>query len=153
MTVVRVTCSIQDGSLGQKKIKQLEAVMKSTYQAHFGADNRLVFIWLRIPYEQSYLAGELSTASTVQMPVVDGLPAEQRHPFMSEICAKWQHITGCNKNEIILVSSDMSHVNAFYDAMNARFKASKSKQTQAKMMLNLMTGYVQKGYLNTTVNL
>lgn len=153
MAVVRVTCSIQEGSLGQKKIKQLESVMKSTYQAHFGTNHRLVFIWLSIPYEQSYLAGELSTASTVQMPVADGLPADQRHPFMSEICAKWQHITGCNKNEIILVSSDMSHVSAFYDAMNARFKSSQKNQIQAKMMLSLATGYLQKGYLNTSVNL
>ncbi|MFC3150071.1 hypothetical protein ACFOEK_03445 [Litoribrevibacter euphylliae] len=153
MKVVRVMCSIQEGSLGQKKIKQLESVMKSTYQAHFGAQYRLVFIWLNIPYEQSYLAGELSTASTVQMPVEDGLPPEQRHPFMSEICAKWQHITGCNKNEIILASSDMTHVNAFYDAMDARFNPALRRKTKRKMLMSLLKGYLRKGYLNTSVNL
>ncbi|MEE2764673.1 MAG: hypothetical protein VYA91_14400 [Pseudomonadota bacterium] len=153
MTIIRVTCSIQEGSIGRNKIKQLESVITSTYQAHFGSNNKLVFFWLNIPYEQSYLAGKLSTASTVQIPVKDGTPNEKRHPFMSEVCAKWQHVTGCNKNEIILAASDMSQSKAFTDSMATRFDKSVRTKTQLKMLLGFIGGKLKKGYLNSSVNL
>lgn len=153
MKVIKVTCNIQEGSIGYSKIKQLESVISSTYQAHFGAHYRLVFFWLNIPYEQSYLAGKLSTASTVQVPVEDGTPDEKRHPFMSEICAKWMRITGCNKDEIILVSSDLSHAQAFMDSMANRFKKSERSKTQLKILARLISGRIKKGYFNTSINI
>ncbi|REL30819.1 hypothetical protein [Thalassotalea euphylliae] len=153
MKTVRVICSIQEGSLGYNNIKQLEAVISSTYKAHFGADYRLVFAWLDLPYRQSYIAGKLSCASTVQLPVEDGMPADKRHPFMSEICAKWQHITGCSKNEIILVSPDMSEYERMHEAFDARVDEKVRKKTKLRMMLRLIVGYFKKGYLTTSTDL
>lgn len=153
MNIIPVTCSIQEGSIGHNKIKQLESVIASTYQTHFGLENKLIFLWLNIPYEQSYLAGKLSTASTVQIPVNNGMPNETRHPFMSEVCAKWQHVTGCSKNEIILVAPDMSHSKAFAKSVASRFRKSLRAKTQVKMLLGFVTGRARKGYLNSSVNL
>ncbi|GAA3555489.1 MULTISPECIES: hypothetical protein [Marinobacter] len=153
MNIIPVTCSIQDGSIGHNKIKQLESVITSTYQTHFGSGNKLVFFWLKIPYEQSYLAGKLSTASTVQIPVKNGMPNEMRHPFMAEVCAKWQHVTGCSKNEIILAVSDMSQSKAFTKSMATRFEKSARTKTQIKILTGLIAGKIKKGYLNSSVNL
>lgn len=153
MNIIQVTCTIQEGSIGDNKIKQLESVIMSTYQAHFGSHHKLVFFWLTIPYEQSFLAGKRSTASTVQIPVEDGMPDEKRHPFMSEVCAKWQHVTACNKNEIILAASDLSHSKAFKASMSSRFKKSVRSKTLMKMLLSLIGGRFKKGYFNSSVNL
>lgn len=150
---VLVTCTIQEGSIGYNKIKQLESVISGTYKAHFGAQHRLIFFWLNIPFGQSYIAGKLSTASTVSLPVADATPNNSvRHPFMSEICAKWQHITGCNKNEIILASNDMSHAKDFQAAMAKRFAAPVRAKSQSKLLLSMLKGYLKKGYLTTSVN-
>lgn len=152
MGKIRVICSIQDGSIGYKKIKQLESVLQSTYQSHFGLDNKLVCFWLKIPFEQAYLAGELSTASTVQLPVAEGTSNEKRHPFMSEVCAKWQHITGCNKDEIILVCPDSSAFTDFQNAMSVRYSDIATKM-KIKMLFRLFWGRLKSGYFNTTVNM
>jgi len=153
MKTVRVICNIQEDSIGYNKIKQLESIITSSYQTHFGDDYKLRFFWLSIPYGQSYLAGKVSTASTVQIPVEDGMPDDKRHPFMSEVCAKWMQITHCSKDEIILASSDMTQAKAFLDSMNSRFKKSKSMKTQVKIILSMIGGRVMKGYFNTSVNL
>lgn len=153
MSRIRVSCMIHEGSIGTTKIKQLESVLASTYQAHFGTDKKLVFLWLTIPHGQAYIAGKLSTASTVSIPVADGLPADKRHPFMSEVCAKWQHITNCSKNEIILVSSDMAESTKFQEKLMSRVAESARVKTQAKMLLSMGKGYFSKGYLNTSINL
>lgn len=153
MKIVKVTCNIQEGSLGFKKIKQLESVITSTYQAHFGTDYKLAFMWLSIPYGQSYIAGKLSTTSTVQVPVEDGMPNEKRHPFMSEVCAKWQHITGCSKDEIILVSSDMSHSKAFLNSVVGRINKDVRTKANIKMLAGMVAGKITKGYLTNSVNL
>lgn len=153
MKIVKVTCNIQEGSLGYKKIKQLESVIASTYQAHFGTDYRLAFMWLKIPFGQSYLAGELSTASTVQIPVEDGTTNDVRHPFMSEVCAKWQHITGCNKNEIILACSDMSQSKAFLDSMFGRINKDVRGKTKLKLLAGMVGGRIKNGYFSSSVNL
>lgn len=153
MKIIQVTCNIQEGSIGYDKIKQLEAIISSTYKTHFGAEYRLVFFWLNLPYQQSYIAGKLSTASSVQIPVQDGLANSKRHPFMSEICAKWMHITGCSKDEIILVSSDKTQAKAFMDSMSSRFKPSVRKRTQFKILFRLCLGRLKKGYFTTSVNL
>lgn len=152
MKRIRAMCSIQEGSLGYEKIKQLESVMESTYQSHFGSEHKLTFFWIKVPFEQAYLAGELSTASSVQIPVEDGLNNDKRHQFMSEICAKWQHISGCNNNEIILVCPDHAAFDAFQDAMSARFKGS-GKLAKLKILLKLLLGRFRDGYLNTSVNI
>lgn len=152
MARLRITCSIQQGSIGYNKIKQLESVIASTYQAHFGTRYQCRFFWLDLPYQQAYLAGEQSNASTVQIPVPDNTSNDIRHPFMSEICAKWQHITGCNKNEIILVAPDMSHFNEFHQAMQRRFEPSTAKASQLKLLTRFVIGRFKKGYFNTSVN-
>lgn len=152
MKKIRVMCSIQRGSLGFEKIKQLESVLESTYQAHFGADYKITCFWIKVPYEQAYLAGRLSTASTVQVPVENGTRNEVRHPFMAEICAKWQHITGCSKDEIILVCPDQNSFQAFQDAMSHRFKGS-GKLPKIKMICKFLLGRFRDGYLNTSVNI
>ena len=152
MKKIRAMCSIQDGSIGYKKIKQLESVLQSTYQSHFGMDNKIVFFWIKIPFEQAYLAGELSTASTVQIPVEDGTSNEKRHPFMSEVCVKWQHITGCNKDEIILVCPDNSAFTDFQNAMSVRH-AEVATKVKLKMLFKFILGRLKSGYFNTTVNM
>lgn len=152
MKKIRAMCSIQQGSLGYEKIKQLESVMESTYQSHFGSQHKLTFFWIKVPFEQAYLAGELSTASTVQIPVEDGLSNDKRHTFMSEICAKWQHISGCSKDEIILVCPDHLAFEAFQNAMSVRFKGS-GKSAKLKMLFKLLLGRIRDGYLNTSVNI
>ncbi len=149
---VRIPCMIQEGSLGKKAIKQLESMIKSTYQTHFGVDYKLIFLWMTIPKGQAYLAGKVSTASTVQLPVEDGMPTNKRHPFMFEVCTKWQSITGCSKNEIILNSPDFTPADEHFQSLQARFDDSKKKWTQAKLMGRLLLGYARKGYLTTDVN-
>ena len=153
MKIVRVTLNIQEGSIGYNKIKQLESVIASTYQAHFGSDYKLTFFWLNIPFEQAYLAGKISTASTVQIPVEDGTPDDKRHPFMSEICAKWQHITACSKDEIILVSPDMTESKAFLESMMGRINKDVRTKTKLKMLAGFVGGRLKKGYLNSSINL
>lgn len=149
---IRVLGMIHEGSLGKKAIKQLESVIRSTYHAHFGVDYKLLFVWMSLPKGQAYLAGKPSTASTIQIPVDDGMPSEKRHPFMSEICSKWQYITGCNKNEIILNSSDASQAQAHFEATTERLNESSKKWTQVKLLGRLTSGYLTKGYLNTHIN-
>lgn len=152
MKTVRVASFIQEGSLGYNKIKQLESVITSTYHAHFGTDHRLVFVWVDLPYEHAYLAGKLSTTSTVTMTVEDGTTTDKRHPFMSEVCAKWQHITGCHKNELILNVTDESKSKEFMKVIfNERFNKSARTKTKLKLLATLLTGRVTKGYLNASV--
>ena len=151
MARVRITCSIQQGSIGYNKIKKLESVIASTYQAHFGTNFKCSFFWIDLPYQQAYLAGK--HASTVQVAVPNNTPSDIRHPFMSEICAKWQHITGCSKDEIILVSPDFDHFEQFHLAMQRRFAPEQAKKAQLKMLGKFFLGRFKKGYLNTSVNL
>lgn len=153
MARVRITCSIQQGSIGYNKIKQLESVIASTYQAHFGTHYQCAFFWIDLPYQQAFLAGKQSSASTAQVPVPNNTPNDIRHPFMSEVCAKWQHITGCSKDEIILVSPDMDHFDQFHLAMQRRFAPDTAKKAQLKMIAKFFLGRIKKGYLNTSVNL
>ena len=47
MKIIQVTCNIQEGSIGYDKIKQLEAIISSTYKTHFGAELR------KEPHEES----------------------------------------------------------------------------------------------------
>lgn len=150
--VVRILSMIHEGSIGKNKIKELESMIKGTYAEHFSLDAKLVFLWMTIPNGQAYLAGKPSTASTLQIPVEDGLSNDQRHPFMHDICLKWMDITGCNKNEIILNSPDFSEADAQLERFNSKFKPSSKKLTIAKMFGSLVVGKVQKGYLTTSVN-
>ena len=150
---VRVMCAIHEGSIGTNKIKQLESVIASTYQAHFGANHKLTFVWMTIPDGQAYLAAQPSNASTLQAPVKDGLPAKERHAFMSEICAKWMHIVGCSKDEIILVAADFIEFEAFSNVMVNRIDKKSRKKTLAKMFFNMLKGKLSKGYLTTSINL
>ena len=153
MKVIRVMCTIQEGSLGYTKIKQLESSLKDIYKKHFGSGYKLVFMWLNLPYGQAYLAGKLSTASSVQLPVKDGMPSSKRHPFMSEVCQKWQDITGCTKDQIILASSDFKESDKFQQGLVNRFKPSKRKSTMLKMLLSFIKGRFKKGYYNTSITL
>ena len=153
MKTIRVMCTIQEGSLGYTKIKQLESSIKTIYQKHFGPDYKLVFMWLTLPCGQAYLAGKLSAASSVQLPVQDGLPASRRHPFMSEVCAQWQEITGCTQDQIILASSDFKESEKFQRGLINRFKPSKRKSTMLKMLMSFIIGRFKKGYYNTSTNL
>ncbi|BFM17829.1 hypothetical protein R50073_40120 [Maricurvus nonylphenolicus] len=150
---VRVPCLIHEGSLGRKTIKQLESMIKGIYQTHFGVDYKLVFMWMTLPKGQAYLAGKISTASTVMVAVEDGLPANKRHPFMLEICDKWQYITGCNKNEIILNSPDFSVADESLNITQSKFDESKKTWAQAKIMSRLLLGRISKGYFTTDINL
>lgn len=153
MKNIRVTCFIQQGAFGDSKILKLESVLTSVYQGHFGRDFKLTFCWISIPYEQSYIAGELSNASTVQMPVEDGTPDPLRHEFMREVCDKWQKITHCSKDEIILVSPNMAKFKAFDNKLMNRFAKSSRRSTKLKMVARMLAGKLKKGYLNTSVNL
>lgn len=152
MAVFRIICSVQEGALDSKTIKQLQATITSTYKAHFGSDFRPIFFWLRIPAGQAYIAGKPSTTSTIQIPVDDNMPDNKRHPFMHEVCVKWQHITGCSKNEIIVNSSDMSQFTQFHQAMEQRFSPEKRKKAKFSMLVRFLFGYLKNGYLNTSVN-
>lgn len=152
MKKTQAICSIMDGSLGYRKIKQLEKMVESTYQYHFGSSHKITLFWISVPYEQAYLAGELSTASTLQVPVENGVSNERRHRFMSEICSKWQQISGCSKNEIIFVCPDASAFKEFQDAMSVRFGKRKAF-TKARIMLQLVVGRLRNGYFSTSVNI
>ncbi|CAM3850851.1 hypothetical protein [Parendozoicomonas haliclonae] len=153
MKVIRVMCSIQEGAIGKTNIKRLEATIPKIYHKHFGAGYKLVFMWLTIPYGQAWLAGKRSTASSIQLPVEDGLPSDRRHPFMAEVCAHWQEITGCNKDEIILASTDFSHYEEFQQVMLQRFPANKQKVVMLKMLMGFGKGWLKKGYLNNSITL
>nr|WP_143023943.1 hypothetical protein [Pseudomonas benzenivorans] len=153
MKIIPVPCFIQEGSLGSRKIKQLEASISVLYKKHFGRKHVVVFAWLSIPFGQSYLGGNFSNASTVQIPVEDNLPSEKRHSFMREVCTAWQDVTGCSKNEIILVSSDRSDFKKTQAAMMSRFAQSSSRKAKLKMLAGLVRGFISRGYLNSSVNL
>lgn len=152
MKIILVPCFIQEGSLGSSTIKKLEVTISALYKKHFGPKYVVVFAWFSIPFGQSYLAGNYSNASTVQIPVEDNLSSDKRHSFMKEVCAAWLEFTGCGKNEIILVSSDHSGFKKTQAAMMSRFAQSSSRKEKLKMLAGLVRGYFSRGYLSSSVN-
>ena len=152
MKIIPVPCFIQDGSLGSSTIKKLEVSISDLYKKHFGQKHVVVFVWFSIPFGQSYLAGKFSNASTVQIPVEDNLLSDKRHNFMKEVCEVWLEVTGCGKNEIILVSSDQSGFKKTQAAMMSRFAQSSSRKEKLKILAGLVRGYISRGYLSSSVN-
>lgn len=150
--IVRVMCMVHQDSITPKNIKKLQVMMRDRYQEHFGNGSRLIFVWLTLPEGQAYIAGELSTASTVQMPVEDHLIDERRHRFMGEVCSRWQSITDCNKNEIILTCPDSTDAKSHFTAVTQRINSSKRGITQLKVLMKMLLNYFKKGYLNTSIN-
>ncbi|MEH6345081.1 MAG: hypothetical protein V7785_08355 [Bermanella sp.] len=149
---VRVMCTIQENAIQKKSIKELEQILKSIYQGHFGSQCHLNFIWLTMPFGQSFLAGENSTSSTVQIPVADGLAPELRHAFMSEVCTQWQRISGCSKNEIILACPDDSYALRYFEKVDERFKPSLTYFIKMKLLWRLIIGKIKNGYFTASIN-
>lgn len=148
MKLTPATCFIQEGAFGAAKIKQLEKTLAGLYRQHFGADQRLICLWFSLPYERAFLAGELSNASTVQIPVADGLAAAERHAFMADVCAEWQALTGCSKDEIILVSPDRSVFKQAQATMMSRYGEVHRGKAKRRMFSALVLGRLRKGYLS-----
>ena len=149
---VRVMCSIQENAIQKNSIKALERMIKNVYRRHFGREYKLNCIWLTMPFGQSYLAGESSTTSTVQIPVTDELAAPLRHAFMSEVCSQWQSITGCNKNQIILACPDDSYAQRYFEKVDERFKPSLKHLIKIKLLWRLLIGKIKNGYFTTSIN-
>ena len=150
--VTRIVAMTQAGALRKQQILLLEEKIRNTFENHFGSSQTLVFVWLTIPAGQAYLAGKPSNASTLQIPVADGLSDEKRHHFMHKISEEWMQITQCDKHEIILNAPDASEAKRQFIIFNEKFRESRRASAQIKMLSKLLVGRVFKGYLTTSIN-
>lgn len=140
-------------SFSREQFKKLEQNAVSAYQAHFGDDYRITFIWLEIPSGQAYIAGKPSTATTITMPVTDGTSDQQRHAFMSSFCQMWMQETSCSENEIILSVMDKRLSSHYTKASLARFNPDQRKSQLLKLVGKILFNKLTKGRFQLSINL
>lgn len=151
-THIRTLCIAPDGHLRKAEINQLQLSISALYRQHFGEEYKLAYIWLLVPEDQLFLAAQVSTTCTIQIPVMDNLPNDLRHAFMRDCCKAWMEITVCNKNEIICAAQDMSYTQNYSAQLTGRLRPSMRLLTAAKMSLRLLSSKITKGYLSINAN-
>ncbi len=150
---VRMLCILPEGSISTTQITQLEPAIEALYQRHFGEHYRLIPVWVTVPQQQIYLAGELSQTASAQLPVEDGLPNPQRHAFMAEFCDVWMSITGCNKNQIIVSAQDRRYTQSYMTRVNQRFRRSMRLLTQCRLISRLILSKLRRGHFMMSTNI
>ena len=149
---IRMMCLIQESSISSQEIRLLESNAKRLYQKHFGQDYKIMTVWAVIPMGQAFLAAQPSTASTVSIPVENGLDNERRHAFMAEFCQMWMDIVHCNKNEIILSVMDQDLFAEWSGKSMSRINPKTRKFHLLRMAFKLVKSKIINGYFSMNIN-
>ena len=149
---VMVVLNVHEDGVWKSHVKKLQLLIESAYKAHANEFASLKFAWFQIPHKQGWLAGELSTASTLIVPAPDGISQEKREKLMGQICKGWMEITGCSVDEIIVNAMADSEVQRYMQVSQTRFDPKKAKSMKLKMLASLMLNRVGKGFLTASIN-
>lgn len=150
---IRMLCILPEGSVNTSQIKQLESAIEALYQRHFGERYRLMSVWVTVPQQQIYLAGESSQTASVQLPVEDGLANPLRHAFMAEFCDVWMSVTGCTKNQIIVSAQDRRYTQDYMVRVNQRIRRSMRLLTQCRLIGRLILSKLRRGHFIMSTNI
>ena len=148
-----VKCMFQENSLNDQQILVLEEMIRRVYREFFGSDIATNIIWLRFPHGQAYLAGRVSTASSISVTVDDGFDRETRQRFMRTLVDEWRKIVDCPINDVIVTAMDLSYSEGFMGQLQARYPSGlRGFPRLARMMVNILLNKIQKKYLTLDIN-
>ncbi|MDX1735495.1 MAG: hypothetical protein R3228_14065 [Halioglobus sp.] len=150
---VRVNGFLQEGAQPDRLVREIESSIQSTYRRFFGKHWRLRYTWFSLPPGQSFVAGEPSRTSTVQVAVPDGTDDEVRHAFMREVCDIWMARTGCSENEIVLSVPDSSYAKRFMASNIDRIDPRRRAVTALRMARHLLWSRLRRGIAVMSINL
>lgn len=100
-------CLIQEGQAADRQREALAQGLARIARDAFGEQPDAGAVSWRVVREGfGFTAGEPSRSSLVIHSVPAGLPLERREAFMLEVCALWERVTGCSRDEIVVTAWD-----------------------------------------------
>lgn len=153
MKIIQIVCTVEEGAIGRGITLLLESAVSQIYKAHFGFSHKLIFFWVTVPKGQAFQGGKPSSSSLIQIPLADGTPNSVRHPFMNDVCKRWQLITGCTPSDITLVTPSVSYTSMFRKSLADRSQQPEKIRTGLIRLLRFANGKLKDGFLNSSVNL
>lgn len=150
---VNVMCQVHEKGNWSAHAKKLQACLQSAYATHTRGQDSLRCIWANIPEGQGWLAGHISTASTILLPVPDDITQVERVNMMTQICDDWMEITGCSVDEIIVNAMPKSEAKKYFALAFTRFDPDRGTRFKLRLGLRLLWSKIVKGYFATSTNL
>ncbi len=148
-----VICSVIENALNHDDKKTLEKGIKKLYEKHIGPDVKSVVLWMDIPTGQAYLAGQVSSASTILASMPNQLPSTERSAFLYSVRDLWISHTHCSANELVISASDQSLVQQFLNESKMRVTKFRRVEVMIKLIARVVWAKLVRGRLQTNINL
>ena len=152
-STVTVMCTVHEGGVWTGKNGELESVIERAYHEHADSGAKFRFVWVQLPPGQGWLAGHPSTASTLLVPVPDGISQNARVSMMSAICKGWMELTSCNVDEIIVNAMSQTEAGRYLNVSQTRFDPARAGKLKLKLAARLIKNKLTKGFMTTSINM